>query len=75
MLGRNGKSILLVGECKFRNAPFDKEEFENFLDKVRYIPATNPEICIFSLGGFTDHVKKNAGKCRLIDIDEMYRMQ
>lgn len=75
LLGRNGKSILLVGECKFRNAPFDKEEFENFLDKIRYIPATNPEICVFSLGGFTDHVKKNAGKCRLIEIDEMYRTQ
>lgn len=74
LLGRNGKSILLVGECKFRNAPFGKEEFENFLDKIRYIPATNPEIYIFSLGGFTDHVKNNAGKCRLIDIDEMYRV-
>lgn len=30
------------------------------------------ERVFFSLGGFTDHVKKNAGKCRLIEIDEMY---
>ena len=73
LLGRNGKGIILVGECKFKNTPFDKEEFEIFLDKIRYIPSTDPEIYILSLSGFTEYVKKNAGKCRLIDIDEMYR--
>ena len=72
LLGKNGKNILLVGECKFRTAPFDKTEFEKLLNKVNYLPASEPTVCIFSLSGFTDYVKQNAGKCRLIDIDEMY---
>lgn len=75
LLGKNDKNILLVGECKFKNSPFDKAEFENLMDKVKYVPANNPIVCIFSLGGFTDYVKKNAGECRLIGIDEMYKTQ
>ncbi|MCR5357575.1 MAG: AAA family ATPase [Lachnospiraceae bacterium] len=73
LLGKNDKNILLAGECKFRNSPFDKEELENLMNKVKYIPANNPLICIFSLSGFTDYVKKNSGKCKLIGIDEMYK--
>lgn len=34
LLGKNGKEILLVGECKFKNTPFDKAEFENLMDKI-----------------------------------------
>ena len=73
LLGKNNKDILLVGECKFKNSPFDKAEFEKLMDKVKYIPATAPEIYIFSLAGFTDYIRENVGKCKLISIEEMYR--
>ena len=33
------------------------------------------QICVFSLSGFTDYVKKNAGKCRLFSIEDIYRPQ
>jgi len=72
LLGLNGKKILLIGECKFKNAPFDKAEYDNFMEKIKYIPAVNPTICIFSLGGFSDYVRQTAGKCLLIPIDSMY---
>ena len=72
LLGKDGKSVLLLGECKFKNEKFDKADYESFIDKVKYIPASNPLLCIFSLNGFSDSVKKMAGNCRLIGIDEMY---
>lgn len=73
LLGRNDKKIVLVGECKFKNSPFAKEEYETFIDKIRYIPATNPEIFLFSLSGFTDYVLKSAGRHTLVTLEEMYR--
>lgn len=72
LLGKNDKNIMLVGECKFKRTPFDKAELENFLDKIKYIPVSNPHICIFSLSGFTKYVKENAGTCTLIGIDDMF---
>ncbi len=72
LLGKNDKNIMLVGECKFKRTPFDKAELENFLDKIKYIPVSNPQICIFSLSGFTKYVKENAGSCMLIGIDDMF---
>jgi len=72
LLGKIDKKILLVGECKFKNTPFDKQELEKFLDKIKYLPVTDPVICIFSLTGFTDYVKSNAKNCRLINIEAMY---
>ena len=72
LLGKNAKNILLVGECKFKNSQFDKAEFERFLEKIKYLPVSNPTICIFSLKGFSEYVKKNAEKCKLIDINDMY---
>ena len=72
LLGRNNTNILLTGECKFKNTPFDNAELENFTSKIKYLPVTNPVICLFSLNGFTDSVKKNAGNCRLISIEDMY---
>ena len=72
LLGKNNKEILLAGECKFKNTPFDKTELENFMGKIRYLPVTDPLICLFSLNGFTDDVKKSAKNCRLISIEDMY---
>ncbi|MCR5719719.1 MAG: AAA family ATPase [Lachnospiraceae bacterium] len=72
LLGKSDKNIMLVGECKFKNTSFGKEEYENLMDKIKYLPVTDPTVCIFSLSGFTDYVKKNASKCRLISLDDMY---
>ena len=72
LLGKNGKQVLLVGECKFKNSQFDKAEYEKLLEKIKYIPANNPIVCIFSLGGFSEYVKENANGCKLISLDEMY---
>ena len=72
LLGKNGNKILLVGECKFKNSPFDKAEYDKLMDKIKYIPANNPLICIFSLGGFSDYVSENAIGCKLITLDDMY---
>ena len=73
LLGKNGKQTLLIGECKFKNAQFDKAEYEKLLDKIKYIPANHPVICVFSLGGFSEYVKENARECKLITLDDMYR--
>ncbi len=73
LVGKNGNKTLLVGECKFTNSAFGKAELEVFMDKISYLPVTDPVICIFSLNGFTDYVKKTAVKCRLISIKDMYR--
>ena len=72
LLGKCGKNILLLGECKFKNSPFDKAEYEKLMDKIKFIPANQPLLCIFSLQGFTDYVKENAKNCKLISIEEMY---
>ncbi len=72
LLGRNGKNILLVGECKFKKKPFDKDDYENLMEKVRYLPVSDPFICLFSAGGFTDYVRKQASACKLIELDDMY---
>lgn len=72
LLGKNGKTINLIGECKFKKTAFDKTEHEKFMDKVKYLPVTNPVLCIFSLSGFSDYVVENAGNCRLICLDDMY---
>ena len=72
LLGKDGKNIKLIGECKFKKTQFEKSEYENLMDKVKYLPATNPVICIFSLGGFSKYVKEHATDCLFIGIDEMY---
>ena len=72
LLGKNAKDIILVGECKFKNTEFDKAEYEKLLKKIKYLPGSNPLICIFSLSGFSDYVKENAQGCKLVGIEEMY---
>lgn len=72
LLGKNGREIKLIGECKFRKSQFDKDEYEKLMEKVKYMPTADPVICIFSLGGFSDYVREKAKNCRLIGIDDMY---
>jgi hypothetical protein len=72
ILGKNGKEIQIIGECKFKNEKIDKDTFECFLDKVRYINAKKPLVCMFSLSGYTDYVKENAGDVLLLTIDDLF---
>ena len=73
ILGKNGKDVRIIGECKFKNEKVDKEVFEDFLEKTRYIGAKKPLICMFSLAGYTDYVKNNAGDVLLITLDSLYK--
>ncbi len=72
LLGKNGKDILLIGECKFRNEKVDMATFEEFLEKVRFIRTSKPLVCMFSLSGYTEHVKENAGDVLLLTIDDLF---
>ena len=72
LVGYNEKDIVLVGECKFRNQAFNKEDLENFLEKLEYIPTKNPKRMLFSLSGFNDYVKKHSEEITLVTIKEMY---
>lgn len=73
IIGKDGKNILIVGECKFTNEKVDKEVFESFLDKVSYIKSKKAMLCIFSLKGYTDYVKENAESVRLLTIEDLYK--
>lgn len=72
ILGVEGKDVKIIGECKFQNEKIDKITFEDFIDKTRHIKAKKPLLCFFSLSGFSDYVKENAGDVILISIDNMY---
>ena len=72
ILGVEGKDIRIVGECKFQNEKVDKIAFEDFIDKTRHIKTEKTLLCFFSLSGFSDYVKENAGDVVLISIDDMY---
>lgn len=74
ILGKSGKDIKIIGECKFKNERVDKEVFESFLEKTRYVSANRPLLCMFSLTGYTDYVKTNAGNVVLLDIGDLYKV-
>lgn len=73
LCGKENKNIVLIGECKFKNEKFDKNELISFRNKVNYLNADNAYLCIFSLSGYTDYVKENAGNIRLYTIEDMYQ--
>lgn len=73
IVGKNGKNILLIGECKFENEKIDKETFEKFLGKARHVKSKNPLLCMFSLNGYTEYVQENAGDVVLLTIEDLYR--
>jgi len=72
IVGKDGKNILIIGECKFKNEKVDKETFESFLEKVQYINSKKPLLCMFSLRGYTDYVKENAAGVLLLSIEDLY---
>ena len=71
LVAREGKRVVLVGECKFRNQSFDYGELEKLREKIDLLPMRTPAIALFSLGGFTSEVL--AEDILAIDLDSMYR--
>ncbi|MCQ2521676.1 MAG: AAA family ATPase [Lachnospiraceae bacterium] len=72
IIGRDGKDILIVGECKFTNEKVNKEIFDSFMEKTHYIKGQNPLLCMFSLKGYTDYVVENAEGVILLTIEVLY---
>ena len=71
LVGTEGRRIIFAGECKFRNQRFGTGDLHALLEKVALLPARDPAVVAFSLGGFTDEANK-AGAF-LYDIDDLYR--
>lgn len=65
--------MVLAGECKFKSEKFGKEDYENFMEKIQYLPGKNIKAMLFSLSGFTEYVVENARDCKLVSLDEMYK--
>ena len=66
----------VIGECKFRNRTFGKEEFETLLDRARLLaPYKIEKYLMFSLGGFSEWVTEQArdrSEVELVSIERMY---
>lgn len=72
LYGKEDKKLVLIGECKFKNEKFGKNEYDAFMDKVRLVHGEKTVLCLFSLSGFSDYVKQNAINTMLISLDDMY---
>ena len=75
ILGTLNKDIILVGECKFKNELFGKDEYDSFMDKIKYIRTNDPVRILFSLNGFSAWVEEQADKDSrliLVGIDKMF---
>lgn len=72
ILGKNGKKICIIGECKFQNEEVDKDDFDQFMEKVRSIDAKKPFVCFFSLSGYTKYVIDNSEGVQLLTIEDLY---
>lgn len=72
LVGYKRKDIVLLGECKFKNEKFGKDELEIFVNKTKYMPANSPALFLFSLSGFTKYVEGNSQNTVLVDIKDMY---
>ena len=68
-----GKTAV-IGECKFKNAAFDKEEYEVLLDRGRLIQHYAVErYLIFSLGGVTKWVREQQDpKVKVVSMSELF---
>ena len=71
LLERMGNYVL-AGECKFNSEKFDNSDLDNFVNKLKYLPAANLKVMLFSLSGFTDAVIGNSKDLVLVTLGEMY---
>lgn len=67
----------VIGECKFKNSPFGKEEYETLLDRSRLLyPYTVCRYLIFSLSGVTKWVEEQHNPTvEVISIEQIYGEQ
>ena len=66
------ESSFIIGECKFRNEPFDLSQLKALQKKLER--SGNKYYYLFSLNGFTEAVKefsKNSGNITLVTLDDM----
>ena len=71
---RTGKKLVIC-ECKFKNEPFDKAEFEAMLSrKSIFSSAEETSFFAFSKSGFSIWVKENAkqNNVSLVEIDDLF---
>ena len=73
LLGKDGKDVLIIGECKFRNEKVDRNTFEAFLEKAHYIKSKKALLCMFSLKGYSDYVMENADGVLLLTMEDLYK--
>ena len=50
----------------------DKDDFDQFMEKVRSIDAKKPFVCFFSLSGYTKYVIDNSEGVQLLTIEDLY---
>ena len=66
----------VIGECKFRNRSFGKEECETLMDRARLLaPYRIEKYLMFSLGGYSDWVveyAQNDSTVVLVSIGSLY---
>ncbi len=66
----------VIGECKFRNRTFGKEEYEVLMDRGRLLASYKIEkYLMFSLGGFSDWVierARNDQLAELVSVNHLY---
>lgn len=66
----------VIGECKFRNSIFGKEEYETLLDRARLVaPYHVSHYLIFSLSGISKWVadrEKDSGNTEYISMERLY---
>jgi AAA+ ATPase superfamily predicted ATPase len=67
------KKNLLLGECKFKNTPFDLREFKSLTEKPMNV-AGKAHYFLFSKSGFTDELTRttNGENVHLIPMDALF---
>lgn len=71
-------SRLIICECKFRNEPFDKTEFETMLSRASIFPyAKEVFYYAFSKNGFTNWVQEHAeeNNATLVTLTDMFSFE
>lgn len=51
----------------FLPGKFYRDDFETFMDKLKYLLSENLEVMLFSLSSFTDYMVQNSKDCVLVD--------
>ena len=70
---------VILGECKFKNEPIDKNVYEDLMKRKGLInhKFEEAQFILFSLSGFTEWVKENADseRTKLLTLDDLYSVE